>query len=198
MSVAPTGGSGPRWFSGPRRALLVLGAVLVLVVAALWAVDSRSGRTFHPDLGPGPVRGVRLTEFRPGEGDQTCPGLPADLPVVRLVEQVDVERMTLCLGPGRRADTFPLEPFVLDAASPESEGLLDDWAAAWSLPDRPLPWWQSPDSVVCPAIAIVYPQSSITVAGVTMRPVPPSTWCQPLEPPLVALEQIARAARPAP
>lgn len=198
MSVAPTNGSGPRWFSGPRRVLLVIGAVLLLVVGGLWAMSSRSGRLIRTDLGPGPVRGVRLTEFRPGEGDQTCPGLPADLPVVRLVEQVDVERMTLCLGPGRRADTYPLELFVLDAASPEAEQLLDGWAAAWSLPDRPLPWWQNPDEVACPAIAIVYPQSSITVAGVTMRPVPPSNWCQPLEPPLVALEQVAQAARPGP
>ncbi len=198
MSVAPTDGSGPRWFSGPRRALLVIGAVLVLVVGGLWALDSRSGRLIHPDLGPGPVPGVRLTEFRPGEGDQTCAGLPADLPVVRLVEQVGVERMTLCLGPGRRADTYPLEPFVLDDTSPDAERLLDAFAAAWSLPDRALPWWQNPGEVACPAIAIVYPQSSITVAGVTLRPVPPSTWCQPLEAPLVALEQVAQAARPAP
>ena len=198
MSVAPTDGSGPRWFSGPRRVLLVLGAVLLLVVGGLWAIGSRSGRVIRSDLGPGPVRGVRLTEFRPGEGDQTCPGLPADLPVVRLVEQVDVESMSLCLGPGRRADTYPLEPFVLDAASPEGERLLDAFAAAWSLADRPLPWGQNPDEVACPAIAIIYPPSSITVAGVRMRPVPPSNWCQPLEAPLVALEQIAQAARPAP
>ena len=165
--------------------------VFVVLVGVVVVRSCGSSRVVRPDLGPGPVRGVRLTEFRPGEGDQTCTGLAADLPVVRLVEQVDVERMTVCLGPGRRADTFPLEPFVLSAAEPDGERLLDGWAAAWSLPDRAT----RPGG--CPALAISYPPTAITVAGVTLRPVPPMGACQPLEPALAATAEIAQAARPA-
>ena len=70
-------------------------------------------------------------------------GVGADLPVVRLVEQVDVERMVVCLGPGRRAGTLPLEPYVLEATDPDGERLLDAWAAVWSLPDAQPPGWRT-------------------------------------------------------
>ncbi len=199
MSEAPTGWSGPSWFRGRRRLVMVVAAVLVAIVVGALAIRASGGsRVIRPDLGPGPVRGVRLTEFRPGEGAETCTGVGAELPVVRLVEQVDVERIVVCLGPGRFPGTLPLEPYVLDAASPDGERLLDAWAAAWSLPDEQLPWWQNPDETPCPAIGIIVPASAITVAGVIMRPVPPSSWCQPLPAALDALADIAQAARPAP
>ena len=101
------------------------GVRLRLSWVALAIRASGGSRVIRPDLGPGPVRGVRLTEFRPGEGAETCTGVGAELPVVRLVEQVDVERIVVCLGPGRFAGTLPLEPYVLDAASPDGERLLD-------------------------------------------------------------------------
>ena len=110
---------------------------------------------------------------------------------MRLVEQVNVEQMTVCLGPGRRAETFPLEPFVLSAADPDGERLLDGWAAAWSLTDRADP------TGGCPALSISYPPTAITVGGITLRVVPPVGACQPLEPALAATAEIAQAARPA-
>ena len=139
MSETPTDRSGSSWFPGRRRLLIALAVVFVVLVGVVVVRSCGSSRVVRPDLGPGPVRGVRLTEFLPGEGDQTCTGIAAGLPVVRLVEQVNVEQMTVCLGPGRRAETFPLEPFVLSAADPDGERLLDGWAAAWSLTDQRYP-----------------------------------------------------------
>lgn len=195
MSETPTGWSGSSSFRGRRPLVLILVA-LVVVLVVLTVVSTCSPRVVRPDLGPGPVRGVRLTEFLPDEGDQTCTGVGAELPVVRLVEQVDVQRMVVCLGPGRRAETLPLEPYALEATDPDGEQLLDAWAAAWSLPDEQPAGWRRGDG--CPAIAILVPSSAITVAGVTMRPVPPFGLCQPLSTALSALADIGQAARPVP
>ncbi len=195
MSKTPTGWLGSSRFRGRRPLVLIL-VVLVVVLVVLTLASALSPRVVRPDRGPGPVRGVRLTEFQPGEGIQTCPQVGTDLPVVRLVEQVDVERMVVCLGPGRRAGTLPLEPYVLEATDPDGERLLDAWAAVWSLPDASPPGWRR--SGGCPAIGVSVPPSAITVAGVTMRPVPPFGPCLPLEPALTALTDIGQAARPAP
>lgn len=172
--------------------MVLILVVLVVVLAVLTVVSAVSPRVVRPDRGPGPVRGVRLTEFLPGEeGYQTCRLVGADLPVVRLVEQVDVERMVVCLGPGRRAGTLPLEPYALEATDPDGERLLDAWAAAWSLPD------ERQNNGGCPAAAAAVPPSAITVAGVTMRPVPPYGPCLPLPQALRSLDDVAQAARPA-
>jgi hypothetical protein len=188
MSETPTDRSGSPWFRGLRPLVFAL-VVLVVVLAVLTVISAGSPRAVRPDRGPGPVRGVRLTEFRPGEGDQTCSAVGADLPVVRLVEQVDLERMVVCLGPGRRVGTLPLEPYALEATDPDGERLLDAWAAAWSLPD------ERQNNGACPAIGVLVPPSAITVAGVTMRPVPPFGPCQPLPLALSTQADIAQAAR---
>jgi hypothetical protein len=196
MPETPTFQSGSFWFR--RRRLLLLALVVVVIAVVVVAVRSTgSARGVRPDLGPGPVRGVRLTEFQPGEGDQSCPGVGADLPVVRLVAQVDVEQLTICLGPGRRADSFPLESFVLDATTDDGARILDAWAAAWSLGDQQVPWWQNPEDVACPTTAFFNAPVAITVDGVTVRPIPPWDACQPLPEALAALDEVTQAARPA-
>lgn len=171
--------------------------MLVAAFAPVVVVRAASAdRAVHRDLGPGPVRGVRLTEFVPGEGDLACAGVTADQPVVRLVEQVNVESVTICLGPGRLSATLPVEPYVLMASeSAEAERLLDTWSAAWSLPDRRLRWWQSQDRIACDASPVLLPAVSITVAGVAMRPVPPSDRCHPLDPAVEVMGELSQAAR---
>jgi hypothetical protein len=196
MGVASTDRSGPRWFSSRGRVVLVFVALLIGTLLAVWAIRSVGSQPVRPDLGPGPVRGVRLAGPGSGEGMETCRGIPAAAPTVRLVEQVDVETMTVCLGPGRRGNTYPLEPYVLAASDPDGERLLDAWAAAWSRPDRQPAWGE--ESVTCTDVGSSYPALGVTVDGVSVRPVPPLDGCIPLPAALAVLDEITRAARPAP